>query len=561
MLLSDRRRGLWFGKHWFVIVAVTMLAHGFLLLSDAVIWDGWHNIYWMKHGKWDWMYRIHSECGIPMACYLQWMLSYFPDSNLASKYLSLALLMASGFCVYYIGRNSNFLSAGEALVLSLLAITYPGFHLHGEIAIFFYSLCYTLFLAGALLALRAEQHMGRYHLVLRVLALGCFLVSFTTNSLLVFYFGFLILLFLVRSRRRKLSLTKPGFRAWGTMSDYLLLPFLFWLWKEVFTKRHGFYENYNRIEFSVSQLRRGYMDCLSGPVRHVLRDAALDVFSMPVVWIIVVGFVAAAAVSIARSQTNRGGAIRGVQIFLFGLVIFLMAAFPYILVGQRFGTWGWVTKNSLLLGLPIATILVGFGKTLSSMLPTTRYWISGGGVVLLIAFAVADARTHFRWQAMSVKEQSISYQLTRLPGVRDYSLIEVRDSFHIPRTIDTYPTIVWTYQFGSALGELRCVAFEARDYGPSPMGGLHKPGLYTSKEVDQIIEATTVPYTLTTIDRSGKQGILTIQRGDQANSISSMVGRYLYYRFVRSDKMETFLPRIARIELLPRQPGLNVPRD
>jgi hypothetical protein len=161
------------------------------------------------------------------------------------------LTTLSGVLVYAIGRETRFVSRLESLGIALLSLTYPAYQVTFLIITFPYTLCYCLFLVAVFLALRSEQSHGRHHLVLRGSALACFvLFAFWTKSLLVFYFGFLLLLFLFVQRQRELTLRQVGTWLLPRRLDYVLLPFVFWFAAEALFPVHGGYADYNRPSFS-----------------------------------------------------------------------------------------------------------------------------------------------------------------------------------------------------------------------------------------------------------------------------------------------------------------------
>ncbi len=96
-----------------------------------------------------------------------------------------------------------------------------------------YILCYTLFLLAVLLALRSEYAKGKVHDGLRVGSLAVFFFSFYLNSLLVFFPGFLLFLLVCAQRHSRVDLKKMLFPFVLCHLDFLLLPFLHWVVKEL----------------------------------------------------------------------------------------------------------------------------------------------------------------------------------------------------------------------------------------------------------------------------------------------------------------------------------------
>ena len=391
---------------------------------------------------------------------------------------------------------------------------------------------------------------------MRLGALIGFFLSFHTGSLLVFYYGFLFLLLLlkqIQSGQRWYIISRDSILR---HIDYIILPFLFWTWDRWLTPSHGYYANYNEPLLSFDHLVYGIYTLLFRALIPSLKEGIVPFYLMYPISILLVLFICYLLsllvyfppkfIFTSKSNTSR--------LMGYGLFLLFLGSFPYIAIGQSFGSYGWATKNSLLIALPMSIVLIAILRLLFFNSGSIRSRFVFPVIIFIICGFSADyLKTYVNWQALAVKEHSVFYNLSKMKGAEDYTVIEIQNEFIIPETIDYYPTVVWTYQLGHAFGDLKRFAFQTRPGASKTFGGPPKIGqLYTQKELLEMIEATTVSYALNEIDLTGKQGILTIRHGFERGSRLNLAFKYWYYRFIEPRVLPSFLAKITSLELKPR---------
>ncbi len=180
---------------WGALLLTTFAAHGLLLLNDGLYYDDLLTYHWLKEGKWAVQFYSYNSTYRPIYALLQWMLTYLPlDINFQARVVNFLLIFVSASLVYRIGKDTGLLSSGESMLVAMFSIAYPAFQRYVSIGIIGYVFCYNLFLAGVLwdiCALRASSAWKYY--AYRFLSICALLFSLMHNSLLVFYFGFLLL--------------------------------------------------------------------------------------------------------------------------------------------------------------------------------------------------------------------------------------------------------------------------------------------------------------------------------------------------------------------------------
>lgn len=499
-----------------------LLNHWMLLVTDRVIWDSWWAKYLLREGNYALLKRICNEAGNPANYYAHFFLNLFGDPNAASRIFSFIFLAVSGICIYRICLLSGLLSKAEGRLVASLVVAYPGYQVMGDMSIFFYYAGYTLYLVACLVYLQAlESRRYPHKVLLHVTAIFAFLLSFSTNSLLVFHYSFVALVFLRYKSQLNYHWRVAIIRLPRKLTMLIVLPWAFWIWKEIFTPRHGPYINYNRLKLDLLMIPAG--------IRKLMENAILAYFRSDA-GLICLKLLAGVAIIVLLINFFRNRWRSAPQpVFNFRLVVFgglslFLAALPYILVTEYpyFFTHGWGTKNSLLVALPVALIITG-----AVMHALRGRWIPNLPrlliVTIFIVFAVENNRNYLNWELQTVKENSYSENARSLLAHQPYTFLEIRDCYKIPDTVSWYPDLVWSYQFGLILQRLQLFAAEievpARDCAtPDRVPGIH--GKYPEEKIRKLIVDTTLPDELIRIGAARRQGVLTITGNPGAPALS-----------------------------------------
>ena len=232
---------------YILIVAVTLVTHGLLLLNDGIYWDDWLWInlpgYTLNLNN---VTSVYSQAGFLPTYWIHLWLS----NVLGFRWVEFVSLALVGILVYSISQETKLFSRCEGLFIALIVIAYPAFQTWIVFSTANYVFYYALFFLAAFLSLKAEKSVGVRHYGLRIVSLLLFILSYNFNSLLVFYFGFLILLVFFRGRTLSISWRQAVRQSLLHRLDYMLLPFLFWVVKQAFFPRYGIYVNYNQFTFA-----------------------------------------------------------------------------------------------------------------------------------------------------------------------------------------------------------------------------------------------------------------------------------------------------------------------
>src|SRR5688572_25397845 len=183
-----------------LIALVASICHGALLLESVRMSDDWSYLIWLTRKEWPTLHAIQIYGNGPLMEYYFRAYSLFPDLLLAARSGAFLIVAACGVVSYFLCVESGYVDNAEATFIALISMVYPGYLMHTSITLSVFTFGTLLFLVAALLALRSERASGLRHLAMRLAALLLFFLSFSVNSLLVYFGAFLALHFLVLHR-------------------------------------------------------------------------------------------------------------------------------------------------------------------------------------------------------------------------------------------------------------------------------------------------------------------------------------------------------------------------
>lgn len=546
---------------WAWIIAAGIAAHGLVLLTDYVLWDGWWYAADLARPEGPTvMTRLFHEVGRPidMAFYapLRWLGG---DPIIWAKWLSTAAWIGTAVCMRTMLQRIAGLSDVVATAVAVLVVALPIFDLLGELALWMNTACVLLFWLAWVLVSRMPELVGWRSIAVRAAALGLFFVSFNLNSnLVMFYAVAAVLVGLRLPDMRPATLVSRMPREVIRHADFLVLPIVFWLWKTLFTPTSGFYATgYNQPSLAPGRLAAGY----SGMTIDFLFRGLIELLSSST-WIAAAVVVAIAATAVMRRFPLPEPAVErparlGLRLLGWGLFLLLAAAFPYIVVGQSLASEGWLTRNCILCPLPVAMITCGL------LIVVNRWWLSQypkawlAGVAAIVTLSVGGCiHNYLAYQALGAKQWAIRSRLVEMIHDSDPAVVQLRDYCQIPRTIPYYPPIIWTYLASGTdalpktfVIETAMLAPDGVDQGPDGQPRRVIPAIpLRSEGLDEAIIGTTMPYALEQVPRVGPQIMVTIEPGSENAKPSDLGLRYLILSWLAPDRLPDFLRGLIKAE-------------
>lgn len=550
------------------IACAGLCTHGWILLTDYRLWDGWEYALWLSNqSQTQFLSRLFDEIGRPLDGLFYFALRHLQYPHIVAKYIGVGAWVLQAVLMYECLRRTWFLGSSLALSVSLLVATCPSFRPLGELSLWMNTCAATLFWMGAYLMVKTSE-VQLHHLrgCLRVVGIVCIFISFNLNSVLVFFYGLtavLVLQLILRNGLR--SGWQQSVALMRQYPDLLVLPVIFWCWKSWFTPAYGPYANYNRPTLDVLMWARGYLVL----VTNFLVPFLAEMLARPGVIAVVV----AAAICFgfwfrARPELSGPFAVPNLPVGpLFmataGLVLLLAASFPYICVGQVLADDPWLARNNILTPLPIALLVVSIAIWMTAKVVPTRptAWF---GVCLAICavWGISSIVGYMRLQAFGVKQLAIRGHLRELIEELNPAVIQFRDYAAIRGGIAYYPPVIWTALAACDDQMPRTLVFDSRiavaDQQIRSEDGSVQIAFGTlqlgAADVQRAIVDTTMAYALQQIPHHGRQFLLAALPTAKLGSPERLALDYLRRRWEGDADVEEWVKQTVDVKAIELEP-------
>lgn len=511
-----------------VLLFLCFLGHGLLLVNDGIYWDDvWVQPY-LDARNWSGLYAFFAERGLPFFAFFHWIRMGFRDSVLAAKLLSFVSILTASFCAYRLARRLPGFTRGECLVVAALAALYPAFQVSVAAIHMPYLLCYALFMGGAVLTMSSSAGCGALSWARRGTALILLFISFNLNSLLVFYAGCLVL-WLVSDIRQAGAWKERACRLWRfvrTKADFIFLPMAYWLIKEMLFPRESAYNRFALSYENVWGLFRAHVQSsILGVAARVLREF----YGSPAIWSL---FAFLAGLAVWRLLRRRpaaveGGGFRtGLVGLLVGLLLYVCAVYAYTTVGLYPDTArGWETRHSILVGLPVAIMIVSLGRWLKARMGRWGVGLASVALaVLLAAFTKIQLDNYISWQARWIKDRAMVHVLSQHREWSSLPAYWIEDLYPLGGD-PYYRYFEWSFLFRRAWGMEGRVGYDRAFYA---------------------LERGNLPP-----NQPRPESTLCVARRTSAGP-AKLTLDYLWTRWIRPERMDGFLEQVVSISVRPQ---------
>jgi len=531
-----------FGYNSILILATaTLLFHGLILINTGNYFDGWYLAGWTNRGSWGFMRRFFKEVGMPYLFSLHRFLSSLPHHTVWYSLIILASIFSGAYFAGNFLISSKICSEEDALIISLLMVSYPGFVIGVEKTLIHYFATPALLYAGFWLFSLTNKISIISGWIIFMPACLCFLLSFCMNSALLYY---LVLLCFFATESLLMSEALRVDTLWYKykFSLYLvlfLLPFIFWWVKEKKSPRCGWYKNYNRISgYSFKSIKQNIKSIFSVgmwkinliPLKEIRRHFILA-FLMLSICLIMDKFHLATPIDYKKYYTGM---------IISGLFLYVIAGLPYALVNQKIGLKGWVVKNNALFPLPNSLLIYGISRLLLDKMA----WIPL--LLYLVGSFLFCQKTYLSWFYDYAKNSSLIRHFANNSILEKCSLVIVEDKVKNNYVQDDpYAnwTIVWTYILYFSQHKLQALGVPKHFLFQEGM-----PHLISLPRLSELVESTSIDYDLNSIALDRSQLYVKISSLDQSTNKLIIGLLFAGYDFIKSNKKNTLLDNAFKIE-------------
>src|SRR6476620_5543351 len=249
-----------------VVFGVGIFSHWPALLTDSIMWDDYLILAWITQGRFDWLYQFYSNYGItPMGLVYLPFIAATPTASTAvlfAKFICVASVLLNAALVMLISVRVAHGDRVFAVLAGATAAAFPGLSGEGfQPTFLLYCFFVPVFLTGILLFVETAQSRASRPII-RVAGLIALLLSFSLNSLLVFFYALIPAVFYASIGREQTAPPRLLFAAGGRFLlrnlDFLATPIVFWIIKESFMPRVGIYARYNSLRLDWAGILQAY---------------------------------------------------------------------------------------------------------------------------------------------------------------------------------------------------------------------------------------------------------------------------------------------------------------
>ena len=437
-----------------IIVLAYTFAWGLLVVNWGIYWDDWTAVGVSPAS----LVSASREIGaVPWVAYLSVALFSMPLPGLVGHIMVFGAYLVSTLALHAILHRTPGLSRMDALVAALTFAVLPVNYARVALADLTYGLSLVAFLAATWLLIRLLEDGG---LARRVAALGLYLFSFYTASLLVLYVVPMALAVFIVWKSARVRLRSLVLRH----VDFVVLPAAYWLLKSAFFAPSGVYEGYNALTGRGLAHVPGLLPSIPSQVLFEPLSRAVTVSGL-------LGLAVGAGAAVWLLRRSRAGEqgifVPALALALVGIVVLGLGVFPYLAVGKVPTVWDWSSRHQLLVPLGAALLAAAAVRG-----------VRGGGLIgpafgvavglLLGMSAVADARTLIAYQADWFKQTALIDAVRTIPEMRAARHIRVVDSATAFNALGrTYRFYEYNALFSVAMGDTRRLVSDGADE-PSP---------------------------------------------------------------------------------------------
>lgn len=412
-----------------ILFFIYLISNIFLLLNfNALYWD-------------DWVWFYQDDISFVLQAFDQLKLGYKGDFFLflmnidfyggyPFRVFVFISSFISGLCLYYIISKVDYFDKHSRFFIVLFFLVAPLYSskMVPSIAAFYLPVMF-YFIGFTTLV----KFVHSKNVLYRILALILFTLSFSTNSVLVFYFIIFIFLyyFHFNSFNGILEFIKNMLLISKKYIDFLLIPFLYYIYKSIYMVPFGLYDGYNSVSLLkmlnpikyFESIGRNFFD----PIFSSLQETSLIiVFLIFFIYIIDI-FKKNKHLNMIQDEKKKQ-----LLLFVIGFIIFIFATMPYIAV-DKMPKMGFSDSRFQIL-LPLGFSILLYYSVLLIFKNNFRKYIL---FVLIFSFITFNIKDQFAWNIDWQYQQSIKQNIEDSEIIKNNSTFlvinQLNDKFYNSR--------------------------------------------------------------------------------------------------------------------------------
>lgn len=423
--------------YFFCLFFLYCLANVFFLLNfNGIYWDDWA----LVNQEPDTIKAMYSQTGFWWMGYLHIFLQKIGNGVYVYRLITFFSYFFTGVLLFFILDKLNYFTKNTIFFIALLFLLSPVND--ARVALINTPAILTLlifYFAFFLLSIFLESKKKFSN---RLIILSLFFITFSLESLLVFYaivlFYILIKLHQKNPETKIIQLMKLFFIQY---LDFICLPLLFFVLKHSLLKPHDLYAGYNDINFNLFNLlhllSQSFTKSLYEPILQSFKTSLKYWFLTAIILVFVAGTARRIIISFPEAFKAKVNFTRGAwMMLLIGILVFLLAVFPYCAVGKLPQLDNWASRNQILVPLGMSLIIyyiISLSKSLHQKLPVALM------IIVVSTFIVQTLYCHYLYNIDWFYQKSLLAQFKQSKIIRDNTTFIALDHLEME---------IWTHRRG-----------------------------------------------------------------------------------------------------------------
>lgn len=434
----------------FLLITLYFLQNFLMLFNNGIYWDDWV------------LYNVDPaiiidrfyQAGSPHIGYVHAFILSFEFGVFLYRILTFFCYLLAALFLMDILKNINEIGETSRIILILLFALLPINTAKMTLICLPCSLSYLLFFCGLWV-------FTRYHtnkkISFRFLSLVLFTLSFPLQSLLVFYT--IVFLYVIYIEKRKIKDLHSIFKLGLRYLDFLMLPLIFFILKNIFWKPYGLYSSYCGINVLYMINPRYYAYSIffttKNAIINILSDTIFHFTIFFLLFICIVFYFYRNNLNLEKTNGNN------FFFLILGLFLYLLAIFPYIAVTKIPYLIAWDSRHLLLIPLGTAFIIYYGTQGVFNYLKIKNIFRIVFYSIIVSAFVVSGIATNIDFQKDYYKQQSI------IENMKDHDIMQNHSTYIFIDNVQEYNVFPRNFNFYEYTGMMKEAFKEETRFGCS----------------------------------------------------------------------------------------------
>lgn len=451
-------------KEWFVFSGIYFASFFLMLLNNGLYIDDWtyYNI------NPDSTIKYLSEHNSMWALYLIRFWFEVINNLFVFRLIIVICFFFSAVLFAFTLKHVREIDKDALFYLTVIFAIFPVNFARLDFSTSQYSISYFIFFL-ALYLVCCYMENGR--IALRIISLCFFFVSFDTNSLLIFYAIVLIYIGYIASKQNRPEQSKiySYFTLAIKYSDFIMLPLLFWIIKNIYFRPYGLFEGYNKV--TLEGMTRAFI---------LLPFTFYRSFVEPITSSFVVAgryalIAIPASIALFFMVKNRRHVYDGNHynitnrlFFLIGCLMFILGVYPYNVVGKIPAVYDFASRDQILVPLGASFILF-FGIRLMFQIVKAKYRAQNYVYALVVVvFITGNFSSYLEFQKDWFKQLSIIRNMSTSSIIKDNTtFLFVDHTYRVNAKRRIYRFYEYSALMKSAFGDETRLGVNNGEWGPT----------------------------------------------------------------------------------------------